>query len=55
MNGTGKNESNSVGVIGLALAPDFAASRKLYLNYSPEPKDGKQKLRVSRYTLVGKT
>lgn len=51
MNGTGSNQSNSVGLIGLALAPDFAASRKLYLNYSPEPQGGKQKLRVSRFTL----
>lgn len=54
MNGTGRNESNSVGLIGMALAPDFAASRKVYLNYSPEPRDGKQKLRVSRFTLAGK-
>jgi cytochrome c len=53
MNGTGRNESNSVGLIGLALAPDFAASRKVYLTYSPEPAAGRRLIRVSRFALAG--
>jgi cytochrome c len=54
MNGSGKGKSNSVGLIGLTLAPDFETSHKLYLNYSPDPKAGeKSMLRVSRFTLKG--
>jgi cytochrome c len=47
-----KGQGNSVGVIGMALAPDFKTSRHIYLNYSPT---GKSVLRVSRFTLNGTT
>lgn len=38
------------GLIGLALAPDFATTGHIYLNYSPKTFDGQH---VSRFTLKG--
>ncbi len=38
------------GLIGLALAPDFAATGHIYLNYSPKTFDGQH---ISRFTLKG--
>lgn len=38
------------GLIGLALAPDFARTRQLFVTYAPRS-DGGKRIRVSRFTL----
>jgi cytochrome c len=53
MNGAGRGKTNSVGLIGMALDPNFKSNRQIYLNYSPSPTGTKTNLRVSRFTLKG--
>jgi glucose/arabinose dehydrogenase len=43
--------SGEVGLIGLALAPDFAATGHLYLHFSPPDWDQAYRTRIARFTL----
>ncbi|OLF12207.1 hypothetical protein BLA60_09450 [Actinophytocola xinjiangensis] len=44
--------TGELGLVGLALAPDFATSGHLYLHYSPPDWDQRFVSRVSRFTLT---
>lgn len=57
MNGAGRGKTNSVGLIGMTLDPNFKSNHYIYVNYSPSPSTvaNKTLLRISRFTLNGKT
>ncbi|MGW4115901.1 ThuA domain-containing protein [Actinosynnema sp. NPDC004786] len=54
LNVYGNGQNSEDGLTGMALDPDFAANRYIYLNYSPADST-EQATRISRFTMNGDT